>query len=555
MITMKNTTKLLAAPLLALAALASTTNRATAQDLTVTAPPQDHPVVLAGGTVHTVSGETIEDGVVIFNEGEITNITTADALRRMSFTEDTEIIDVRGARVYPGLIASMTRLGLTEVGAVRATHDYNELGAMTPEARAIVAVNPDSTIIPVTRTGGVLLAGVFPQGDPIPGRASIIRLEGWTWEEMAATGDPRTDAGLVINWPSARTRADRWTGKVSNDREKSRKQTIAALHEFFDDARSYMEKKDRRPGDPEDLRFEAVIPVLKGNMPAFINASDVEQIHDAVGFANRHGLRMVLTGGRDAPLCADLLIENDIPVIVAGTHTWPKRADAPHDDAYTLPARLRDAGVKFALNGADRDGNIRNLPHEAAMAARYGLTDDEAAATPQAEGVTTRHLTAGEAIRTRGFWMISFGHAFALLVVVSSMAHLALYLTEDRGYSAGSAAVAAGVVPLVQIVGTAAGGYLGDRINKRLISGVAMQMHGAALLILVWGDAGFAIVIFIVLHGFAWGVRGPQMQAIRADYFGSTSFATIMGWSNIIVTMGAIAGPVIAAPLADATGD
>ncbi|MEM9203590.1 MAG: MFS transporter [Actinomycetota bacterium] len=184
-----------------------------------------------------------------------------------------------------------------------------------------------------------------------------------------------------------------------------------------------------------------------------------------------------------------------------------------------------------------------------------GLTDEEAAETPQAEGVTTRHLTAGEAIRTRSFWMISFGHAFALLVVVSSMAHLALYLTEDRGYSAGSAAVVAGIVPLVQIVGTAVGGFLGDRVNKRLISGVAMQMHGAALLTLVWVDAGFAVVVFIVLHGLAWGVRGPQMQAIRADYFGSTSFATIMGWSNIIVTMGAIAGPVIAGTLADATGD
>ena len=184
-----------------------------------------------------------------------------------------------------------------------------------------------------------------------------------------------------------------------------------------------------------------------------------------------------------------------------------------------------------------------------------GLTEAQAAAQPTAEGITARHLTAGQAIRTHSFWMISFGHAFALLVVVSSMAHLALYLTEDRGYSAGRAALVAGVVPLVQIVGTAAGGYLGDRVNKRMISGIAMQMHGAALLALVWIDAGFAVVIFIVLHGFAWGVRGPQMQAIRADYFGSTSFATIMGWSNIIVTMGAIAGPVLAGTLADATGD
>ncbi len=184
-----------------------------------------------------------------------------------------------------------------------------------------------------------------------------------------------------------------------------------------------------------------------------------------------------------------------------------------------------------------------------------GLDDDAAEAEPRAEGVQTRHFTAEQAMRTRGFWMISFGHAAALLVVSSSMAHLALYLTEDRGYSAGSAAIAAGIVPLFQIVGTGLGGFLGDRVNKRLIAGVAMCMHGAALIILAWVASGVAVAVFVVLHGLAWGVRGPQMQAIRADYFGSTSFARIMGWSNIIVTMGAISGPVLAGVLADVTGD
>ena len=149
-----------------------------------------------------------------------------------------------------------------------------------------------------------------------------------------------------------------------------------------------------------------------------------------------------------------------------------------------------------------------------------GLAEDVVESEPPAEGVQRRHFTAEQAMRTRGFWMISFGHAAALLVVSSSMAHLALYLTEDRGYSAGSAAVVAGIVPMFQIIGTGVGGYLGDRVNKRLISGVAMCMHGAALLVLVWIADGIAVVVFIVLHGLAWGVRGPQMQAIRADYFG-----------------------------------
>ncbi len=184
-----------------------------------------------------------------------------------------------------------------------------------------------------------------------------------------------------------------------------------------------------------------------------------------------------------------------------------------------------------------------------------GLPADDADVTPKAEGVTDRHYTAGEAMRTRGFWMISLGHGAALLMVSSSMAHLALYLTEDRDYSAGRAALVAGIVPLFQIVGTALGGFLGDRMNKRLIAGIAMLMHGAALIILVWVDHVAAVGAFVVLHGIAWGVRGPQMQAIRADYFGSTAFASIMGWSQIIVTMGSIAGPVLAGVLADSTGD
>ena len=174
---------------------------------------------------------------------------------------------------------------------------------------------------------------------------------------------------------------------------------------------------------------------------------------------------------------------------------------------------------------------------------------------PRAEGVQDRHFTAEQAIRTRAFWMISLGHGSALLVVSSSMAHLALYLTEDRDYSAGRAALVAGMVPVFQLIGTGAGGYLGDRINKRLIAGVAMMSHGIGLLLLTWVQHWWAIAAFVVMHGFAWGVRGPQMQAIRADYFGATSFARIMGYSSMIVTMFAVTGPILAGTLADATGD
>ena len=173
----------------------------------------------------------------------------------------------------------------------------------------------------------------------------------------------------------------------------------------------------------------------------------------------------------------------------------------------------------------------------------------------RAEGVSDQHFTASEAFRTRAFWMISFGHGSALVVVSASMAHLALYLTEDRSFSAGRAALIAGLVPMFQLIGTVLGGSLGDRFNKRLIAGVAMWVHGVGLLLLTWVEHSAAIGAFVVMHGLAWGIRGPLMQAIRADYFGSTDYARILGWSSIIMTIGAMAGPLLAGLLADSTGN
>ena len=184
-----------------------------------------------------------------------------------------------------------------------------------------------------------------------------------------------------------------------------------------------------------------------------------------------------------------------------------------------------------------------------------GIPEEIAAQTPRAEGVGDDHFTASQALRTRSFWMVSLGHGSALIVVSAVIAHVALYLVEDRGFSAQEAALIAGAIPVFQFIGTALGGYLGDRINKRLIIMVAMTAHGVGLLAITRIDGSIAIGAFVVLHGLAWGSRGPLMQAIRADYFGTTHFASIMGWSSIIVTIGTVSGPLIAGILADSTGN
>ena len=185
----------------------------TAQDLTRKAPAQKAPIALVHGTVHTVSGDVIDDGYVLFDGGRIAEVGKSAG---KMFAGTVQVVDVTGKHVYPGLIDPNTSLGLLEIGAVRATHDFNEVGGITPEVRAAVAVNPDSTLIPVTRSNGILTAAVLPSGGTIAGRASILRLDGWTWETMAV----RADAGLVIRWPVPRPIRARWMDETDEEQMK-----------------------------------------------------------------------------------------------------------------------------------------------------------------------------------------------------------------------------------------------------------------------------------------------------------------------------------------------
>lgn len=343
-----------------------------AQDLVHKAAPQDHAIFITGATVHTVSGDPIENGVVAFNEGVITLIGDASVMSRVSLDADAEVIDARGMHVWPGLIGSATYLGLTEIGAVRATHDYDEVGDMTPEVRAYISVNPDSTLIPVARSAGVLVVNVMPRGGRIPGRASVVRLDGWTNDDMAVL----PDAGLVINWPSMRPSDSRFSSTPEAEQRKAIQENLDKLDDAFGAATAYAEARRAGRSQPIDLALEALATTLPGaddQRPVFINANDLDQITSAIAWAARRGLAPVIVGGRDAPLCAELLVANDVPVIVTGTHRFPKRADSPYDDAYTLPARLQAAGVRWCLASGEEAQDERRLANNAGMAAAHGL--------------------------------------------------------------------------------------------------------------------------------------------------------------------------------------
>jgi len=164
-------------------------------------------------------------------------------------------------------------------------------------------------------------------------------------------------------------------------------------------------------------------------------------------------------------------------------------------------------------------------------------------------------FTAKQAMATSAFWLISFGHAAALLTVSAVMVHLVPHLSEDLDFSLQSAALIVTLVTGCQLIGQLMGGVLGDRFDKRWICVACMIAHTFGLIILAYADEMTEVVLFAVLHGLAWGIRGPLMVALRADYFGAASFGTIMGFSSLIVMLGMSFGPIIAALFADYFGD
>src|SRR5688572_16744296 len=166
-----------------------------------------------------------------------------------------------------------------------------------------------------------------------------------------------------------------------------------------------------------------------------------------------------------------------------------------------------------------------------------------------------RDFTLKEAMRTPAFWLISFGHGSALLVVGAVSVHVISHLKDDLDYSVGAASLVITLMTIFQVVGMVAGGALGDKIEKRTIAAACMFMHMLGLLLVAYATNVGMVIAFAALHGFAWGARGPLMQAIRADYFGRSSFGAIMGASTTIFMWGQIAGPLLAGLIADATGD
>jgi len=338
--------------------------------------PQTKSVLLMNGVAHLGNGTVIENSAIGFKDGKLTLVADATTIRLQQGAYDTTI-NVSGKHIYPGIIASNSTLGLTEIEAVRSTRDFSETGIYNPHVRSIISYNSDSKIPPTVRTNGVLLAQITPRSGIISGTSSILELDGWNWEDMAL----KTDDGIHLNWLRMFKRDFEKNEdpnslpplKKSDDYEKQRNE----LKKFFADAKAYSEIAP----EEKNLRFEAMKELFSGGKTLFIHVNYLKEIEDAVHFSKEAGVKKtVIVGGTDSWMVTDLLKENNIAVMVSRIHDLPNSADDDIDLPYKLPALLQKAGVLFCLeNAGDMEAiHTRNIPFLAGTAAAYGLSKEEA---------------------------------------------------------------------------------------------------------------------------------------------------------------------------------
>ena len=345
--------------------------------------PQREPLLLRNATLHPVTGPVITNGSLLIEAGKIRAMGGAD----LAAPAGAKTVDLGGRHVYPGFVAANTSLGLTEIRSVNASNDSTETGALNPNARALVAFNADSELLPVTRAGGVLTALSVPEAGRtglIAGTSALLKLDGWNWQDMALV----PEFGLHIVVPRLRLNSALFPNQSESRLAEIRRSTEARLKlldDAFESAKAYALARAADPATPVDTRWEAMRPVLPASpgatpaRPVVVHADDLAQIRFALDFAARHGLKLILSGGADAWRGADTRRERQIPVIIDGLLRLPMRRDDPPDALFSLPAKLAAAGVRYCIADGGRDStNARNLPFEAAHARAFGLSDDEA---------------------------------------------------------------------------------------------------------------------------------------------------------------------------------
>ncbi|PQJ23016.1 amidohydrolase family protein [Tenacibaculum sp. SG-28] len=325
---------------------------------------------IEGATAHIGNGKIIENSLLMFSEGKITFVGSAN----MKIARKGEVINAKGKHLYPGFIAANTSLGLAEIDAVRATVDDDEVGSMLPHIRSLIAYNAESKIIETMRPNGVLLGQITPRGGTISGTSSIVQFDAWNWEDAAI----KTNDGIHVNWPSLFARGRWWLGEdPSLKPNKNYTKNTAKIKDFFRDAKRYLtgEKKSK------NLPYEALKNVFEGTQKVYVHVNGASQIQDAITMFRELAIsNLVIVGGFQAEKIASILKQHTIPVILERSHRLPSNEDEDYDLPYRTAKILFDAGITVGLgmDGEMERMSARNLPFYAGTYAAYGLAKEVA---------------------------------------------------------------------------------------------------------------------------------------------------------------------------------
>lgn len=371
--------------------------------LHVSARAQESPIVLRGGKLLTVTHGTIENGVLIIQNGKIAAVGAANSVKN---PKDARVIEVTGMTIYPGLIDSETHLGLTEIQAEEMTNDFIEPSdEIMPHMHVYDAFHAESEHIPVTRLNGITNAIVAPGTlDTLPGQDSFVQLAGKTQEDFLLVRDiamplnfsgdqrrnlgglehskfPSTRMGLAAQlrqvFLDAQDYAQKWAEyeKKNTDYEK-RKSGRGA-----NDVSSKPEDKDKEKNEPplppkHDLKLEALLPYLQGKKLVVLGAEEANDLQAAISLAREFNLKFVLNHISHSQSVLDYVASLHVPVIVGPIYEEPKPEDR-YDVVFSLPAQLYKRGVKIVFASYDAP-NSRNLPYQAGFATAFGLPYEEA---------------------------------------------------------------------------------------------------------------------------------------------------------------------------------
>jgi len=328
----------------------------------------------------TVSGADIESGTVVIRDGKIEAVGTA-----VNVPANAQSIGGRGLSVYPGMIDAGTNMGLVEVPqGANGTVDTSEVGELNPNAKAITAVNPHSAHIAVTRVEGITNTLTAPTGGLISGQAALINLLGTAPKEMAVV----PQFALVINYPRIGFGGGGFGGfqapvnlsetLTANERQVDRIRKMLRDAEAYGRALDAYERDKSLPRPDRNVVLEPLVPYVRGQQPVIFRADREAEIRGALKFADEMKLKPIILGGNDAWKVASLLKEKNVPVILTGVFSLPNREDDAYDVLFENPAKLQQAGVRFAISTGDAGAEVRNLAQYAGMAAAYGLSKADA---------------------------------------------------------------------------------------------------------------------------------------------------------------------------------